>query len=1008
MDKRRKTGKTIGWILVLLSAIMAIGMLFTSRVMTLPEIFAKQIQQSVSKAESEIQNLIDNGTEVGHYAKNGLGVFVYHNDSLLYWNDNAVGPRIIRRRVAPDSDTICNLLTGDNYVRSFSKGQLTYYVFRQINTTYKLSNQYFKNRYVLNNTLINNEVRFGTSEGFEITSAKGKLLSRCQITQNTQLRSPYREILYGIIVCLCIIGLLLITGRPKENKARSSRFKIEYGIGIIITLAVLFTYLYAKHNIRKENAEMQALAENLSEKRDTRFEKSFAGFAELVKYDTAFREMVFAESNVLAEVVLGYSKELLFDEIMNQYNTSLTLCEPNEEIAIQPEGYITDCEVYFLEKLTQNEQKRVGEGLYFIDYYTLDPNYLGKIKIYSADSLAYKTLYFEFYKPIAPEGFSFPQLLQETNSTKPYDYSVAHYRDNLLVYKYGKYVYPNFYKDLNIKTVGFTYEQGFKHYTKHIDNNKILVISTPRKGWSETTAPFAVFLLLMMVPYLSIYWFIQPLPSKRRSFRQRLQNVVFFTLAISFLAIGPVSVIYMRSLYNQKTSETQYETTRSIAAEMSNDIPLDALIENASRETWAEILQHYASNFFTDLNLYGLDGRLLATTRIEIFDLNLQAPMMNAEAYQAMHQNKALYYTHEERLGKGVYESAYIPLNDHNGNALAYLNTPYFTSATELHNEIRNFVLTYINIILILLAFALIFVINLTNRLTQPLSLIQSKLGGIKIDQKNEPIEWEGNDEIGALVKQYNQLIIELEKSAAELKRTTTESAWRGVARQVAHEIKNSLTPMRLSVQLLQRSIEKGDAHIEEKMQRTTATLIEQIDALSDIASSFSRYAKLPENHPAPLDLAELVSNVVNLYDNAENIVFAFLYDKAIDHIYNGDKTNLNSAVGNLIKNAVQAIGMKPDGKIEVRLEASGKAFTIAVKDNGKGIKDEDKSQIFLPNFTTKTGGSGVGLSLTYNIVQAAGGTISFKSQVGEGTEFMIELPKSRLGDSAWTDLTAK
>ena len=243
------------------------------------------------------------------------------------------------------------------------------------------------------------------------------------------------------------------------------------------------------------------------------------------------------------------------------------------------------------------------------------------------------------------------------------------------------------------------------------------------------------------------------------------------------------------------------------------------------------------------------------------------------------------------------------------------------------------------------------------------------------------------------MVKQYNQLIVELEKSAAELKRTTTESAWRGVARQVAHEIKNSLTPMRLSVQMLQRNVENGKA-TPEQIQRTTNTLIEQIDALSDIASSFSRYAKLPENHPQPLDLAELVGNVVNLYDNSDNITFTYDYNQTVDHTYNGDKTNLNSAVGNLVKNAVQAIGTKPDGKINVSLKSDDKQFIISVKDNGKGIKDEDKSQIFLPNFTTKTGGSGVGLSLTYNIVQAAGGTISFESQVGKGTEFVIELPK--------------
>ena len=325
---------------------------------------------------------------------------------------------------------------------------------------------------------------------------------------------------------------------------------------------------------------------------------------------------------------------------------------------------------------------------------------------------------------------------------------------------------------------------------------------------------------------------------------------------------------------------------------------------------------------------------------------------------------------------------------------MAYLNTPYFSSSTDLHDEIRNFILTYLNIIIILLGGALVVILLITRGLTKPLTLIQNKLGDIKIGQKNEPIEWKGNDEIGALVRQYNHLIVELEKSAAELKRTAAESAWRGVARQVAHEIKNSLTPMRLSVQLLQRNIDNGKA-TPEQVQRTTNTLIEQIDALSDIASSFSRYAKLPENHPAPLDLSELVQNVVNLYDNAENIEFHYDFDKTKDHTYNGDKTNLNSVVGNLIKNATQAIGSKPDGRIDVSLKNTKTTFVISVKDNGKGIKDEDKDRIFLPNFTTKSGGSGVGLSLSYNIVQAAGGTISFESQEGDGAEFVIELPKN-------------
>ena len=265
----------------------------------------------------------------------------------------------------------------------------------------------------------------------------------------------------------------------------------------------------------------------------------------------------------------------------------------------------------------------------------------------------------------------------------------------------------------------------------------------------------------------------------------------------------------------------------------------------------------------------------------------------------------------------------------------------------------------------------------------------------VDINKSNEKLEWKRKDEIGALINQYNQLVVELEKSAAELKRTTTESAWRGVARQVAHEIHNSLTPMRLSVQLLQRAVEQQSDDLEERVQRTTATLLEQIDALSDIASSFSQYAKLPVNNPQPFDLAELVGNLVNLYDNMENIEFSYVFDAQTDYTFNGDKTNLNSAIGNIIKNAVQAVATKPNGRIDVSLRSTGAAFVVSVKDNGKGIKEEDKKMIFVPNFTTKTGGSGVGLSLAYNIIHSAGGTITFESKEGEGTEFVIELPRN-------------
>ena len=993
--KARKIGKILCGISITMWLLFAA---FFSFVLN-ENLVQKNIQKSVLKMDKEMQLLIEKGLNHQEFEKTQTGLTVFMNDTLVFWNRNEINPKLMKRKTKVGIDTICSLASGNYYVKSYERGSMTYYVYKQVNTSYQIENHYFINRFQMLPRFIEANISFSNSESeTELKNKEGKVLAYYQFTDKPKLKEQYKYVWQLPFAILLIIGACMACGRrretitPKKSKSRA----IEIGIAIILLVSILGTYIYYRFTEKLENAQMQKQAQNLLEKRDEAFESSYETFAEQIKSDTNIREMLFAESNVLADVILGYSKDLLYDETMQTYITTLTLCAPEEEITIQPEGYVSNCDDYFLEKLANNKQKRVREGLYFMDYYTLDPNYLGKIKIVSKDSLQQKNLYFEFYKPIAPEGFGFPQLLQESNSQKPYDYSVANYRDNLLVYKYGRYVYPNFLNSLKLKDQEFTLSRHFKHYAIIDNDYNAIVISKPTKAFSEITAPFALIFLGLTIPFLLIIWLIRPKEHTKwrdRSLRRRLQTVIFSTLGISFLIVGPVSVFYMQTLYNQKTTTSQFETTRTISIEMRNDLDFNNLMRTASKDDWTEILRHYATTFFTDLNLYQLNGQLLATTRPEIFELNLQAPLMNAEAYQQMQHNKALFFTHEEHLGKGKYESSYIPIADENGNTLAYLNTPYFSSATDLQKEIKDFVLTYINIILVLLGIALIFILRLSKRLTEPLSLIQNKLGDIKIDQKNEPIEWTRDDEIGALVKQYNKLIVELARSAAELKRTTTESAWRGVARQVAHEIKNSLTPMRLSVQLLQRNIDNGKA-TPEQIQRTTNTLIEQIDALSDIASSFSRYAKLPENHPQPLNLAELVGNVVNLYDNAENIEFHYAFDKTKDHTYKGDKTNLNSAVGNLVKNAVQAIGSKPNGKIEVTLQSTEKAFIISVKDNGKGIKEEDKDRIFLPNFTTKSGGSGVGLSLTYNIVQAAGGTISFESQENVGTEFLIELPK--------------
>jgi nitrogen fixation/metabolism regulation signal transduction histidine kinase len=263
----------------------------------------------------------------------------------------------------------------------------------------------------------------------------------------------------------------------------------------------------------------------------------------------------------------------------------------------------------------------------------------------------------------------------------------------------------------------------------------------------------------------------------------------------------------------------------------------------------------------------------------------------------------------------------------------------------------------------------------------------------IRIDQKNELIEWKSRDEIGQLVEQYNQLILELEKSAELLARSERETAWREMARQVAHEIKNPLTPMRLSVQHLKRSWDDSDPEIEQKIERTTKTLIEQIDTLSAIASAFSDFASMPVNNPEPFDLVDLIKRTALLYSGKSNIEIDILIKDNAVFVINADKKNIGRAFGNLFKNAVQAIGSKPEGKISIEISGTETEVKVIVLDNGKGMTNQEQDKLFTPNFTTKSSGMGLGLSIVKQIVISAGGRISFESSIGRGTSFILVFP---------------
>ncbi|MDA9967781.1 ATP-binding protein, partial [Salibacteraceae bacterium] len=295
-------------------------------------------------------------------------------------------------------------------------------------------------------------------------------------------------------------------------------------------------------------------------------------------------------------------------------------------------------------------------------------------------------------------------------------------------------------------------------------------------------------------------------------------------------------------------------------------------------------------------------------------------------------------------------------------------------------------------IYLLLMLGALAIAFFLSNYITKSLQSITQKIRSLSLTEANEEIQWESNDEIGELIDEYNKKVRELKSSADLLAKSEREGAWREMARQVAHEIKNPLTPMKLSVQQLERSWKDGKEDFSIRMKRFNETMTQQIDTLSDIATEFSNFAKLNKSKPEKINLTEDLKNCIKLFDGESiNIQFSSSERKTEILI---DKTHFNRIFTNLITNAIEAIGEGVEGQLKITVVVNENDIDVLLADNGIGIEPEKLGRIFEPNFTTKSTGTGLGLAMVKGMLDAAKASISVTSSAGEGSTFSLSFPK--------------
>lgn len=605
-------------------------------------------------------------------------------------------------------------------------------------------------------------------------------------------------------------------------------------------------------------------------------------------------------------------------------------------------------------------------------------------------------------KKILPSSV-FPRLLVDNRLLESYyenDYNYAVYNGSELLYSFGSFHYQSRFLDRLLPHVSEGHQtelDGYLHYHTLGSQGEHIVVSTEDRRWIGLLSNFSLlFLWAVMAVTLWLGALSLALRARRRQTQlsTRIQLVLSITyllplLIITLASIGAINSNYKRDLLNdfgEKAEGVGYNLVTLVDRFRENDLDLEgfrAAIKQVGRFTES------------DINFYGTSGMLLASSQPIVFEGGLLPELINPLAYERIIDQGERKVILSEQVGRLDYNVVYLALrSNQDGGLVGVMSLPFYNAAYDLESKKSNVVGTILNIFVAIFLFFLVVAYVAARGLTRPLGMIAAKLKRTSFAAQNEKIDWTIDDEVGLLVREYNSMLDKLEESRVALARSEKESAWREMARQVAHEIKNPLTPMKLSLQhLQQRMLMEGRG--DEAAHKTIQTLLVQIETLSDIATSFSSFAQMPTPISERFDWAEVAREVVALHTKDERVHVNLEAAEGPCFVW-GDRKLMGRILTNLILNGIQAVPSDTEPHLQVRLREEADYAVMEVTDNGQGIPEDIRHKVFLPNFSTKFSGSGLGLALAKRGVEHAGGEISFESREGEGTTFTVTLPRAQ------------
>ena len=765
---------------------------------------------------------------------------------------------------------------------------------------------------------------------------------------------------------------------------------------VLIAFSIIAATIFYEATKEKERNDRKLLAEKLADTQDPDMEIEMNGMIDKISHDRYFYVSTQLGLRNPSDNIENYLDNTYFDKLLKDYDIRY-LIYLDDTSSLYSDEYGREELNENLRTIALSGKNTASKDLYFIYNKSKNLDYLANIPLYELGPKG--RIIIEFRSKNIPTQAGFQEL--KTNNNQFYskllsEYSFIRFVNNNVVDQRGNYLYKIASQDYAQHKFKFQfyYEGGYDHLLFRPTGDAFVIISLPTTGILTHVTSFSYILILFAFQFALISLGLYNKKIKNGFFNLSAKiQLAFIVLTILAMTLFGLTTEYtISNQYLLKNKNLVAEKLQSISAEINQKFGNKNYISPGDKkllETW---LIKLSNVFYTDINFYGTNGILMVSSDQKLYRFKVASTLLNTVAYDELIHKGNPRLMQKEKIGSMEFISGYLPFYNNNKKLLGFINIPFFPQQNSANNEFSSLLMAIINIFIILFAFTILLSVIVTQIIISPLKKIRESIASMQLNKVNKPIIYKGKDELADLVQEYNNKVAELEKYAFYLAQNERESAWREMAKQVAHEIKNPLTPMKLNIQHMQRSLKQDDPDFENKLKKISQSLIEQIDTLTNIASEFSNLAKMPGSKFERIDYMQLVESVIELYNDNESTSIIFEH-KPSKIFVNADKEQLLRVLNNLVKNAQQAIPEDKNGSIIIRLEIqTGKVLTYVI-DNGQGMTDEQKEKIFQPNFTTKSTGSGLGLAMVKNIIEQHGGTIYFETSYGNGTSFIFELP---------------